>query len=180
MPKGLDFKTTGGRVSGEDMRLYMESYADRFVKNNIRYNVEVTSMRRDTQDAAHTESSGWLVAITNKITGLVAELKFDKIVLCSGVRSTPVVVCLYRLAHCSNPFVSTQGSSHPNIPKAFSPSAGTFDGIVVHSCEFRSRLDEFLAATASDSQGKPKHVVVIGGGKSAMEYVWWLESPLCI
>jgi lysine/ornithine N-monooxygenase len=60
------------------------------------------------------------------------------------------------------------------VPKDLSPvtaSGGAFDGIVVHSSEFRSRLEDFLAVTAPDTQAERGDVVVVGGGKSAMEYV---------
>jgi dimethylaniline monooxygenase (N-oxide forming) len=77
-----DFKATGGRLSGEDMRLYMEDYAFRFVKENIRYNVEVLDIRRARPDAP-----GWVVTISDQTTGM-QDLKFDKIVLCTGVCRT--------------------------------------------------------------------------------------------
>ena len=83
MPERPDFKATGGRLSGEDMRLYMESYTDRFLPKNIRYNTEVNNIRRINQDASNTPS--WVVTITDKISGTLCELKFDKIVLCTGV-----------------------------------------------------------------------------------------------
>jgi cation diffusion facilitator CzcD-associated flavoprotein CzcO len=80
----LPMPATGGRPSGEDMRLYMESYAHLFVNDNIRYNVEVLDIRRVSRDAPQTNAPRWIVIISDKISGR-QELKFDKIVLCTGV-----------------------------------------------------------------------------------------------
>jgi len=80
-------------------------------------------------------------------------------------------------------FLSTQGCSQAYFPKMLSPataSTGLFDGVVVHSAEFRSRLEDFMSATAPDSQGRPGDVVVVGGGKSAMESVRFPKSPMGI
>jgi dimethylaniline monooxygenase (N-oxide forming) len=69
------------------------------------------------------------------------------------------------------------------VPKELSPAAasdGAFDGMIIHSSEFGPRLQDFLAATAPDSKENPKDVVVIGGGKSAMEFVQLLKSLMCI
>lgn len=82
MPQRPDFEATGGRLSGEDMRLYMEDYAFRFVKNNIRYNVEVLNIRRACPSAV--DAPGWVVTIGDQTSGM-QDLKFDKIVLCTGV-----------------------------------------------------------------------------------------------
>lgn len=151
MPERPDFKETGGRLSGEDMRLYMESYADRFLHNKIRYNVEVTDIRRVNADASPTGASTWTMNIIDKISGKQEVLKFDKIVLCTG------------------------GSSQASIPKEFAPVTA-FDGMIIHSSEFRARLEDFLAATTSKSDAEPGDVVVIGGGKSAMDIASYLTN----
>lgn len=91
MPERPDFKATGGRLSGEDMRGYMESYADRFLKNAIRYNVEVTAVRR-IADAS--KASNWAVTCTDKLSGTQEELRFDKVVLCTGVSSISIYAIL--------------------------------------------------------------------------------------
>jgi dimethylaniline monooxygenase (N-oxide forming) len=83
MPERPEFEKTGGRLSGEDLRMYMETYADRFLHNNIRYNAEVTNIRRIDIDSSGTSS--WVVTITDKISGTNQKLQFDKIVLCTGV-----------------------------------------------------------------------------------------------
>jgi dimethylaniline monooxygenase (N-oxide forming) len=82
MQERPEFEKTG-RLSGEDLRMYMEAYADRFLHNNIRYNAEVTNIRRINADSSGTSS--WVVTITDKISGTNQKLQFDKIVLCTGV-----------------------------------------------------------------------------------------------
>jgi dimethylaniline monooxygenase (N-oxide forming) len=89
MAERPDFKATGGRLSGDDMRLYMENYTDSFLSKNIRYNVEVINMRRISPDASQTDTSRWVVTISNIFNNTNGrtrdELTFDKIVLCTGV-----------------------------------------------------------------------------------------------
>ena len=83
MQQSPESKKTGGRPSGEDLQMYLETYADRFLHDNIRYNTEVTNIRRINADTSDT--SRWVVTITNKINGTNEKLQFDKIVLCTGV-----------------------------------------------------------------------------------------------
>jgi dimethylaniline monooxygenase (N-oxide forming) len=179
MPERLDLKATGGRLSGEDMCLYMKNYADSFLSKNIRYNVEVINIRRVSSDASQTDTSRWVVTIINTIGNTNSrtqdELRFDKIVLCTGVHtyscsSIDWLIMTY--------FVLTKGCSQASMPKELSPTAasdGAFDGMIIHSSEFGPRLQDFLAATTPDSKENPKVVVVIGGGKSAMEFVQLLK-----
>ena len=68
----------------------------------------------------------------------------------------------------------TQGCSEPRIPKGLSPDtaqAKGFQGPVVHSYEFRQRLPELLGAGESKASGNDDTILVVGGGKSAQEYV---------
>ena len=67
MPERPDFEATGGRLSGEDMRLYMEHYTDSFLSKNIRYNVEVINIRRISPDTSQTDTPRWVVTISNII-----------------------------------------------------------------------------------------------------------------
>jgi hypothetical protein len=89
MPERPDFEATGGRLSGEDMRLYMENYTDSFLSKNIRYNVEVINIRRISPDTLQTDTPRWVVTISNIIGDTNGrtqdEFTFDKIVLCTGV-----------------------------------------------------------------------------------------------
>ena len=63
-----------------------------------------------------------------------------------------------------------QGCSEPWYPQSLTPAAARaagFRGPVCHSFEFRAHIDEILAAV----EPKTGIAVVVGGGKSAQEYV---------
>lgn len=69
----------------------------------------------------------------------------------------------------------SKGCSNPNIPEAMSQAAADragFKGLVVHSSQFAANLDRMLEATnMSDDSEADDVVLVVGGGKSAQEYV---------
>lgn len=71
---------TGGRLTGELMTEYMESFAERFVRDRITYSTEVMEIRRG--DGSH----GWIIKSRNLNTNIVQEDHYSKIVLCTGVR----------------------------------------------------------------------------------------------
>lgn len=162
MPPRPDAKVTGGRLAGEDMRSYMEAFADRFLKDKICYNTEVLNIRRLDFEGLQT----WLVTTFNHSNGTREELSFDKIVLCTGVSHALTQQLFIPLND------TTQGCSEPLVPKTLSPAAALaagFVGPVAHSSEFRARLNTILASANSSSSAHPATVVVIGGGKSAQE-----------
>ncbi len=80
MPPPADSSKTGGRLQGEDMRDYMQTFSERFLKNAIRYNTEVLQIER-TDD----EFSPWSVTVRNTMTLSQEVLKFSRLVLCTGV-----------------------------------------------------------------------------------------------
>jgi dimethylaniline monooxygenase (N-oxide forming) len=80
MPPPTKSKETGGRLTGEDMNNYFESFADRFLKGKILFNVEVLNVSRNPR-------GGWSVLVNNKLNGLETRLHYDKIVVCTGVGS---------------------------------------------------------------------------------------------
>ena len=71
--------------------------------------------------------------------------------------------------------VQLQGCSTPRVPEQLSASAATnagFAGPVLHSIDFGPRLDDLLASVAPEDNSEDlAPIVVIGGGKSAQEYV---------
>lgn len=73
-----------------------------------------------------------------------------------------------------------KGCSNPKIPANLNLEAAAkaqYRGIVVHSSQFRSRYDDILSAVKpkdSSSDQETNTVLVVGGGKSAMEYVAFL------
>ena len=73
MPLPADGKVTGDRMTGEAMQKYMESFADRFLKGRIRFNVEVKRVYRNADGK-------WVVDIEQGDS-----LVFDKLALCTGV-----------------------------------------------------------------------------------------------
>lgn len=73
-----DAKTTGGRLTGEAMQSYFESFEQRFLRNLIRYRVEVLDISRN-------QKGKWTVKIRDTEKGEEESLQYDKIVLCTGV-----------------------------------------------------------------------------------------------
>ena len=60
------------------------------------------------------------------------------------------------------------------MPLALDPQAAAtagFKGPVFHSSAFRDRLPDVLDAVKPLSDDKPGEALIIGGGKSAQEYV---------
>lgn len=70
-----------GRLSGEDMQLYMQKFAQEFLKDKIRYSVEVLNISRN-------EKTGeWKVSVEDLLDGSRSTLSFGRIVVCTGVCS---------------------------------------------------------------------------------------------
>lgn len=86
MPPPKDNKKSGGRLTGEDLMEYMESFTDRFLQGRMRYNTIVTNIRRDDKDS---DSAGrrWVVSVRDRDTGAESQLRYHRIVLCTGVRT---------------------------------------------------------------------------------------------
>ncbi|KAI9460710.1 FAD/NAD-P-binding domain-containing protein [Russula earlei] len=133
---------TGGRLSGEDVRNYLEEFAERFLKDKIRFETEVLNIRRGDH------GKGWKVLVRDRRANTEKVSHYSRIVLCTG------------------------GCSRPHYPElAFTAKAAGFSGPVVHSMHFKSRIDDLLQCTVPVDthpvQGAP--IVVIGGGKSAQD-----------
>ena len=99
MPAPAQSEETGGRLSGEDMRKYMESFTERFLKGRVRYNMDVLRVSRHVpgkNEPAGTK--GWTIEVQDRKTESHFQLDYDKVVLCSGVSITGHmhyhVVCL--------------------------------------------------------------------------------------
>jgi dimethylaniline monooxygenase (N-oxide forming) len=76
-----DSTKTGGRLSGDDVRQYLEDFAEGFLKGKIRYETEVLNIRR------RDHGRGWKVIVRDRRTTGGAEkvLYFSRIILCTGV-----------------------------------------------------------------------------------------------
>ena len=83
MPPPADARETGGRLSGEDMTEYMETFAGTFLSGKIRYDTEVLKISRAQA------KDGWSVVIRDLKTQAVETLVYDKLVLCTGVMPFP-------------------------------------------------------------------------------------------
>lgn len=136
---------TGGRLTGEVMSEYMESFAENFLQGRITYSTEVMKIRRGENN------DGWIIQTKDLTTSTVTETHYSKIVLCTG------------------------GCSNPHIPASLSPcaeEASGFRGLVLHSSQFNQELPRILSAVKVASSGSDKgsgRVVIIGCGKSAQD-----------
>ncbi|KAH7883153.1 FAD/NAD-P-binding domain-containing protein [Phlebopus sp. FC_14] len=139
MPAPTLRDATGNRLSGDDMREYMEKFADTYLPGKIRFQTEILDIRRDEH------GSGWLVEIRDLKTSTREILSYARIVLCTG--------------GCSQPLI-------PNSLSATSAADAGFCGPVAHSSEFATYVDQILSGGKLNSDYS---VVVVGGGKSAQD-----------
>ena len=88
MPTPEGSKKSGGRLTGEDIRLYMESFTDRFLKDRIQYDTVITNIHREDVENDETKGRGrWAVSVRNRNTGVEEVKRYHRIVLCTGVSS---------------------------------------------------------------------------------------------
>ncbi|KAI0302909.1 FAD/NAD-P-binding domain-containing protein [Multifurca ochricompacta] len=132
---------TGGRLSGEDVRQYMDDFAKTFLAGNIRFETNILNIRRGGG------GTGWAVLVHDLKTSTEKTLYYSRIVVCTG------------------------GCSIPRYPESLTlaaAKAAQFSGPVLHSMYFRSRIDDLLSCTSPDDP-HAAHVIVVGGGKSAAD-----------
>jgi len=79
MPEPHGSVETGGRLSGEDVRQYMESFAERFLKGKIRFETEVLNIRRGDL------GRGWDVLVHDRRTDTEKVSYYSRVILCTGV-----------------------------------------------------------------------------------------------
>jgi dimethylaniline monooxygenase (N-oxide forming) len=89
---------TGGRLSGDDVRQYLEDFAERFLKGKIHFETEVLNIRR------RDRGRGWKVLVRDRRTGGAEKVSyFSRIILCTGVsfvhRHCRVDLRLHLLSH---------------------------------------------------------------------------------
>ncbi|KAJ6498091.1 FAD/NAD-P-binding domain-containing protein [Mycena vitilis] len=143
MSKPPDSSTTGARLTGRDMRKYMQEFADKLLQGKILFDTEILNIRREEEGP-----SPWIISVQNRSTGTSQILRFSKVVLCTG------------------------GTSKPMIPDYLSLNTAQkvdFRGPVIHSAHFGARFDEILAKIPPKSAALPGSIVVVGGGKSAQD-----------
>jgi cation diffusion facilitator CzcD-associated flavoprotein CzcO len=145
MQPPLNSSATGGRLTTQDLRGYMQGFADTLLPGKITFDTEILTVSRDKTDAT------WAISTRGRNSGVVETRRYAKIVLCTG------------------------GTSKPLIPASLSLSAAKdahFEGEVIHSAHFGAQLPHILTAIPPKRavEGtEPKSIVVIGGGKSAQE-----------
>lgn len=104
MPQPMNSEETGGRLSGEDMRKYMESFAERFLRGRIRYNMDVLRISRHAPTKNATgkvkAAKGWTIEVMDRKTQSQFQLDYDKVVLCSGVCCLSLVVRTIYSSQC--------------------------------------------------------------------------------
>ncbi|KAJ6507903.1 FAD/NAD-P-binding domain-containing protein [Mycena vitilis] len=145
-----DSSATGGRLTGDDMRSYMQGFADTLLPGKIRFDADILNVSRDKADFT------WAISTRDRNTGVSETRKFAKIVLCTG------------------------GTSNPMIPSYISSTAAKeahFEGEVMHSAHYGAQLPKILSAIPPKGAAREtKSIVVIGGGKSAQDICAYLAS----
>lgn len=142
MPPPEDAGKTGGRLRGEDVRAYMESFADRFLKSNIHYDTEVVKIRRepvkssDNQanqnggvDASAEGATRWVVDTRDTQTGVQSQRTYDRLVLCTGVSTSCSAFAPFFLMLTISRDAASLSSlrySHQELPKSTASAAQSF------------------------------------------------------
>ena len=84
MPAPDDSIKTGGRLSGANVRQYLQDFAEQFLKGKIRFETEVLDIRR------RNHGRGWEVLVRDRRTGGAEKVSyFSRIILCTGVSFCP-------------------------------------------------------------------------------------------
>ncbi|KAJ3727425.1 FAD/NAD(P)-binding domain-containing protein [Lentinula raphanica] len=183
MPRHPSRDPKSTRLSAEDMQFYFEKFTDTYLRDRISFETEVLNIRRP-KPPFDSDPLNWVVKYRKRgMREAFRERGFHRIVLCTG------------------------GCHKPRIPPAFSPSAvheSGFLGPVLHSSEFRAKLDSIFSAVQPSDYHRSLHsnvphidpylpsnnssaddhaggdgkgvVVVIGGGKSAQDIAAYLAN----
>ncbi|TFK38927.1 FAD/NAD-P-binding domain-containing protein [Crucibulum laeve] len=143
-------EATGGRLSGEIMAEYMTTFAQKLIKDRVRFNAEVLDIRRGAE-------ARWTVSVENTKTGIREDLVFARIVVCTGGCSTPKI---------------------PETLSQKSAEQARFRGMVLHSTEFGMQVHDILAKVKPMQSGGADtgSVVIVGGGKSAQDMSSYLAN----
>ncbi|CAA7266120.1 unnamed protein product [Cyclocybe aegerita] len=146
MPLPENAARVGGRLSGTDMCEYMEKYSATFLEGKVKF-----MLQTEVLDISRNAEGKWSVRVENAQSRAREVLAFSRIILATG------------------------GCSNPKIPAELSPRAAEdtgYKGLVIHSSQFASRLDDILAAVKpreSEDTDDEERVLVIGGGKSSQD-----------
>ncbi|KAI0262584.1 FAD/NAD-P-binding domain-containing protein [Gloeopeniophorella convolvens] len=145
-----DSAKTGGRLSGTDVHQYLDKFAQKFLKDKIRFGTEILKIRRG-------EQQGWDVLVRDTEVGAERTLHYARIVLCTGGSSNP---------------------RYPKLLSPADAQAAGFSGPVLHTMHFSSQIDGLLEAVKpvkSDGDADAP-IIVVGGGKSALDAATYLAN----
>ncbi|KAM5542339.1 hypothetical protein V8D89_003798 [Ganoderma adspersum] len=141
-----------GRISGDDINKYLDTFASTFLAGKIQFGIEVRNIRR------RSSGTGWHVEVYDRGAGCTEDRAYRRVVLCTG------------------------GQSSPKFPPDLNPDAAIaagFRGMVFHSFDFGSKLGDLVASVPPADPSlhhKTASVVVVGGGKSAQDVASYLAN----
>ncbi|KAF8162699.1 hypothetical protein B0H34DRAFT_650867 [Crassisporium funariophilum] len=147
MPLPENSAESGGRLSGQDVCNYMEKFTEKYLAGKAKFihETEVLNIERD-------EQGKWNVAVKDIPSGSEGVMTFSRIIL------------------------STGGLSNAYIPAELSREAAGkagFSGLIIHSSQFASCLDEILDVVkptrSNEREVEGDIVLVVGCGKSAQD-----------
>ncbi|KAJ7067183.1 FAD/NAD-P-binding domain-containing protein [Mycena amicta] len=84
MDRPANTAATGGRLTGDDLHRYTQTFTEKFLQGKIQYETYVLSVLREAE-------GGWIISVRDLKTGIEQTLRFDKVVLCTGGSNKPYV-----------------------------------------------------------------------------------------
>jgi cation diffusion facilitator CzcD-associated flavoprotein CzcO len=99
---------SGGRLSGKDVRQYLEGFAEQFLKGKIRFETEVLNLSRGDH------GRGWNVLVHDKRMNTGKNCYYSRIILCTGVSFDPALI--------RDHILQLSGLQHTTVPRVIDAS----------------------------------------------------------